>query len=235
MIQINDLHKKYGKNKVLKGINLEIKEGVSAILGPNASGKTTLNKCILGMVFPEQGSIQINELNISNHHLYRKDINYLPQIANFPNNLTVYEVIRMIKDLRNLNDLNESHLLELLGLYPFWDEKLNSLSGGTKQKVNLLLTFLFDHPILILDEPTAGLDPATIITLKKLILSEKEKGKTIIITSHILSFVEQMADEIIFILEGRIYYKGTIDNLKTITKQDNLEQAVAVLTTETNV
>lgn len=235
MIQINDLHKKYGKNKVLKGINLEIKEGVSAILGPNASGKTTLNKCILGMVFPEQGSIQINELNISNHHLYRKDINYLPQIANFPNNLTVYEVIRMIKDLRNLNDLNESHLLELLDLYPFWDEKLNSLSGGTKQKVNLLLTFLFDHPILILDEPTAGLDPATIITLKKLILSEKEKGKTIIITSHILSFVEQMADEIIFILEGRIYYKGTIDNLKTITKQDNLEQAVAVLTTETNV
>ncbi len=229
MIKIQNLHKSYGKRKVLNNINLNINQGVCAILGPNASGKTTLNKCLLGMTFPEQGSIYINENNIANNYDYKKDINYLPQIANFPNNLSVYEVIRMIKDLRNLEEISEIYLLDALKLYSFWDEKINSLSGGTKQKVNILLAFLFDHPILILDEPTTGLDPSAIITLKRLIKTEKEKGKTILITSHILDFVEQVADEIIYLLNGEVFYKGTIECLKNRTNQQNLEQAIATL------
>lgn len=229
MIKIQNLHKSYGKKKVLKNIDLNINQGVCAILGPNASGKTTLNKCLLGMTFPEQGSIYINGNNIANNYEYKKEINYLPQIANFPNNLSVYEVIRMIKDLRCLKEINEVYLLDALHLYSFWDEKLNSLSGGTKQKVNILLAFLFDHPILILDEPTAGLDPSAIITLKRLIKAEKENGKTILITSHILDFVEQVADEIIFLLDGEVFYKGTIENLKNRTNQQNFEQAIATL------
>lgn len=227
MIQIENLHKRFGENQVLKGIDIQIQSGVLAILGPNGSGKTTLNKCILGMVFPDKGKITVNQQDINNRWNYRKEIDYLPQIANFPNNITVAELIRMIKDLRNLKSKNETHLLQLFKLQPFLNKKLNNLSGGTKQKVNLLLTFMFDSPIIILDEPTTGLDPAALIILKKLIEEEKKKGKTILVTSHIMSFVEEISDEIMFILEGKIYFKGTISQLKNQTQQTNFEHAIA--------
>lgn len=227
MIKINNLHKKFGENQVLKGVDLEIEKGVLAILGPNGSGKTTLNKCILGMVFPDKGDILIDNQNISRQWEYRKQIDYLPQIANFPNNITVAELIKMIKDLRNINDKEEKRFIDLFKLSSFLNKKLNNLSGGTKQKVNLLLTFMFDNPILILDEPTTGLDPAALIILKQLIMEAKEKGKTILVTSHIMDFVEEISDEIIFILEGKIYFKGTITKLKEHTKQDNFEHAIA--------
>ncbi|WP_010256404.1 ABC transporter ATP-binding protein [Myroides injenensis] len=232
MIKINNLHKKFGENQVLKGVDLEIGKGVLAILGPNGSGKTTLNKCILGMVFPDKGDILIDNQNISRQWEYRKQIDYLPQIANFPNNITVAELIEMIKDLRNINDKEEKRFVDLFKLSSFLNKKLNNLSGGTKQKVNLLLTFMFDNPILILDEPTTGLDPAALIILKQLIIEAKEKGKTILVTSHIMDFVEEISDEIIFILEGKIYFKGTIIKLKEHTKQDNFEHAIASILTD---
>jgi Cu-processing system ATP-binding protein len=227
MIQIENIHKRFGENQILKGIDIQIKNGVLAVLGPNGSGKTTLNKCILGMVFPDKGKIIVNEQDINNRWNYRKEIDYLPQIANFPNNITVSELIKMIKDLRNAKSKDETYLLNLFKLQPFLNKKLNNLSGGTKQKVNLLLTFMFDSPIIILDEPTTGLDPAALIILKQLIEEEKKKGKTILVTSHIMSFVEEISDEIMFILEGKIYFKGTISQLKNQTQQTNFEHAIA--------
>ena len=229
MITITNLHKKFGDNPVLQGVDLTIDQGVLAILGPNGSGKTTLNKCILSMVYPDQGSIEIKGQTIKNQWKYRENIDYLPQIANFPNNITVIELIQMIKDLRHDPAKDHQPLLDLFKLTPFLHKKLNKLSGGTKQKVNLLLTFMFDNPILILDEPTTGLDPAAMITLKQLILNEKKKGKTILVTSHIMSFVEEVSDELIFILEGKIYFKGTVDQLKATTKQTTFEHAIANL------
>ncbi|WP_158963840.1 ABC transporter ATP-binding protein [Myroides fluvii] len=229
MITITNLHKRFADNQVLQGVDLTIDQGVLAILGPNGSGKTTLNKCILSMVYPDQGTIEIKGQNIENQWKYRKDIDYLPQIANFPNNITVIELIQMIKDLREDKEKDHQPLVELFKLTPFLNKKLNKLSGGTKQKVNLLLTFMFDNPILILDEPTTGLDPAAMITLKQLILKEKQKGKTILVTSHIMSFVEEISDQIIFILEGKIYFKGTIEQLKESTQQDTFEHAIANL------
>lgn len=232
MIKIEKLHKKFGQNQVLKGIDLDIAPAsVCAILGPNGSGKTTLTKCILGMVFPDSGEVYFNGKSIYKQWEYRQDIDYLPQIANFPNNLTVQELITMIKDLRNTTTSKEKELIEVFRLTPFLFKKLSNLSGGTKQKVNLLLTFMFDSPVLILDEPTTGLDPAALIVLKQLITLEKAKGKTILVTSHIMSFVEEIAEEIIFILEGKIYFKGTISALKTSTNQTNFEQAIASILT----
>ncbi|MFH6602518.1 ABC transporter ATP-binding protein [Maribacter algicola] len=227
MIKIQGLHKKFGKNQVLSGVDLEIdKGGIFAVLGPNGSGKTTLIKSILGMVVPNKGSISVLETNIKNSWKYRQEIDYLPQIANFPGNLRVKELIRMIKDLRREQG-NEERLIDLFGMQPFLDKKLSTLSGGTKQKVNILLTFMFDGPLMILDEPTTGLDPASLIRLKELILEGKQKGKTILITSHIMRFVEEMADEIIYLLEGKIYFKGSIEELKNKTGQTDFEHAIA--------
>ncbi len=235
MIQIIKLHKKFGKLTVLDGLDLEIKTGgIFAILGPNGSGKTTLIKSVLGMVIPNSGEINIDNKTVLKKWEYRNQINYLPQIANFPANLTVNELISMVKNLRP-KEANDTDLIDLFGLESFLDKKLGNLSGGTKQKVNIVLTFMFDSDLIILDEPTTGLDPISLIHLKEIIQKEKEKGKTILITTHIMSFVEEVADEIVFLLDGEIYFKGSIESLKTQTNQTDLEHAIAHLMLKENV
>lgn len=235
MIEITNLHKRFGKVQVLEGVSLDIKGGgIFAILGPNGSGKTTLIKCILGMVIPQSGSIQINNQPVKDQWEYRENINYLPQIARFPENLKVAELIGMIKNLRG-KKAHDQELIDLFGLAPFMDKKLGNLSGGTKQKVNLVLTFMFDCPVLILDEPTTGLDPVSLIHLKELLHKEKKAGKTILITTHIMDFVDSMADEIVFLLEGTIYFKGTVAELKKKSTRNDLEHAIATILTEENV
>lgn len=236
MIQVENLHKKFGKVEVLKGLDLTINPeasggGIFAVLGPNGSGKTTLIKSILGMVIPDKGIIRVNNENILKTHQYRNDIDYLPQIANFPSNLTVQELLNMIKNLR-AKPTNDLELITIFGLSSFLNQKLGNLSGGTRQKVNLVLAFMFDSELIILDEPTTGLDPVSLIHLKEIIQKEKQKGKMILITSHIMSFVEEVADEIVFLLDGKIYFKGSIKKLQEQTKQQNLEQAIAIILTE---
>lgn len=232
MVIIENLHKKFGKNQVLKGVDLTISEGgIFAVLGPNGSGKTTLIKSVLGMVIPNKGNITVLGENIKKNSAYRHKIDYLPQIANFPSNLKVKELIKMIKDLRKPTN-EDQRLIELFRLEPFLNKKLGQLSGGTKQKVNLVLTFMFDSPLVILDEPTTGLDPISLIRLKDLIKAEKAKGKTILITSHIMSFVEEISDEIVFLLEGKIYFKGSINELKNKTNQPDFEHAIASILTD---
>lgn len=227
MVNIQNLYKKFGKNIVLSGVDLTInKGGIFAVLGPNGSGKTTLIKSILGMVIPNKGIISVLGENIKKNSNYRHKVDYLPQIANFPSNLKVKELITMIKDLRG-KTTNDEYLIDLFKLAPFLDKKLGNLSGGTKQKVNIVLAFMFDSPLIILDEPTSGLDPISLIRLKDLIQAEKQKGKTILITSHIMSFVEEISDEIVFLLEGKIYFKGSISDLKTKTNQPDFEHAIA--------
>ena len=227
MVTIQNLHKAFGHNQVLNGVDLDIKEGgIFAVLGPNGSGKTTLIKSILGMVIFDKGSIEVLGNNTKKNADYRRQIDYLPQIANFPSNLKVKELVKMIKDLRGKAS-EEEKLIKLFGLQPFMDKKLGNLSGGTKQKVNIVLAFMFNSALIILDEPTTGLDPVSLIWLKALIQEEKKKGKTILITSHIMSFVEEMADEIVFLLEGTIYFKGSIQELKDTTAQADFEHAIA--------
>ncbi len=235
MILIKELYKRFGNNNVLNGLDLEIPEGgIYAILGPNGSGKTTLIKSILGLVIPDKGQITISGEPVTRQWMYRRKINYLPQIANFPGNIRVMELINMIKDLRG-QESDEFILIEQFHLEPFLDKKLDNLSGGTKQKVNLLLTFMFDNPILVLDEPTSGLDPNALLVLKDLIRKKKESGRTIVITTHILQFVEEMADEVIYLLEGDIYFKGSLSALLVKTKQTDLEHAIAAITMENHV
>ena len=234
MIKIENLHKKFGKLTVLDGLDLEIdKGGIFAILGPNGSGKTTLIKALLGMVIPNKGDISIDSNSVLKKWNYRNELNYLPQIANFPANLSVIELIKMVKNLRPKAP-NEKELIDLFGLNEFLNKKLGNLSGGTKQKVNLVLTFMFDSDLIILDEPTTGLDPIALIHLKNLIKKEKKLGKTILITTHIMSVVEELADEIVFLLDGKIYFKGSVEELKKQTSQTNLEHAIANLISTQN-
>ena len=155
-------------------------------------------------------------------------MDYLPQIANFPGNLKVRELITMIKDLRN-KDADDQTLIDFFKIQPFLDKKLANLSGGTKQKVNLVLFFMFDSPLIILDEPTSGLYPVALIKLKEIIHRDKAKGKTILIPSHLMNYVEEVADRVVFILDGKIYFNGTINQVKQQTGNTDFEHAIATL------
>ena len=227
MIAIENLQKSFGKQEVLKGISLEFQRpGITAILGPNGSGKTTLIKSILGMALPDKGRIRFQGKDIKGEWAYRRQIDYLPQIARFPENLAVKELLRMIQDLR-MGQPDAERLIQLFSLEPYLDKRLGTLSGGTRQKVNIVLSLMYDSPLLILDEPTSGLDPVAMIRLKELLRQEKEKGKHILITTHIMSFVEEMADEIVFLLEGHIHFQGSLQGLKEKYGSNSLERAIA--------
>ena len=227
MIKIKHLNKKFGKLEVLKDLELTIKKGtINAILGPNGSGKTTLIKCMLGMVIPDSGTISIADKSIKGDWKYRDEIDYMPQIANFPPNLKVKEIIAMLKDIRN-REARDAELIEYFELSPYLNKQLRNLSGGTKQKVNIVLAFMFDNPLLILDEPTSGLDPVALLRLKKLIDEEVKKGKTILFTTHIIRLVEDLAEDIVFLLEGKIYFQGTVKEMVSQQNAPDLEHAIA--------
>ena len=219
---------------MLKGIELEIMPGkITAILGTNGSGKTTLIKSILGMVIPDEGEILIKQESIKNQWNYLSEISYLPQIARLPENLLATELISMIKDLRN-ESTDENHLIKIFELEECLEKRLRNLSGGTRQKVNVVLSFMYDSPLIIMDEPTVGLDPVALLHLKELIRVERAKGKTLLFTTHIISLVEELADEIIFLLEGKIYFKGEPEEMKSKHDPTSLEKSIAMILEKDN-
>lgn len=227
VIHVENIKKRFGKQDVLKGIDLDFFEGqIYSILGPNGSGKTTFMKSILGLVKPNDGIISVNGKDGIKEHEYRRDIGYAPQIARFPENLKVSEVIDLVTSIRKQKSYPDE-FVELFDIKSFLNQRLKNLSGGTRQKVNLVLALMFKSQILILDEPTTGLDPINTIRLKNLLLSLKEEGKTILVTTHILHLAEELSDDIIFLLEGHIKYHGATDRLLNITKAKNLEEAIA--------
>ena len=227
MIEVNSLYKKFNKLPVLNGVDFKIQSGSStAILGPNGSGKTTLMKCLLGMVIPNAGSIFFGGRNIIGKYAYRHQIDYLPQIARFPDNLKVSELLRMIKDLREV-DCDASELVALFDLKTSLRKKLRHLSGGTRQKVNIVLSMMFNSPLLIIDEPTTGLDPLSLIRFKELVKDRSNNGTTILITTHIMSIVEELAQNIIFLLDGRVWFDGKVTELLETYRSRSIDEAIA--------
>lgn len=230
MIEIKNIHKSFGKPQVLQGVNIHMERGkIYAFLGPNGSGKTTLIKSILGLSNVDKGEIVVDGQPIRDNWEYKNRIGYMPQIARFPENLTMTELFRMTKDIRKTS-ADEVPYIEYFDLQSSQNKALKNLSGGMKQKVNAILALMFNPDILIFDEPSAGLDPVSHIKLKDLILQERNKGKTILLTTHILSEVEELADEVIFLLEGKIYFQGTVSELLYSQGETRLDRAIAKIT-----
>ncbi len=228
MITIEQLDKSFGKLHVLQSITLSIKRGdITAIVGPNGAGKTTLIKCILGLVKADKGSLTIGGHHLNGEWTYRKDIGYMPQIARFPDNLTVKEIFHLVKDLRGTRDTDDDELISGFLLENEMNKKIRNLSGGTRQKLSASIAFLFNPKILILDEPTAGLDPISSSNLKDKIIKERANGKTIILTSHIMSEIQELSDRIIFLLDGKIFFDGSVEDILGTAKERTLERAIA--------
>lgn len=229
MIDIQNLTKRFGALEVLRGVTLGVGSGrVTGIVGPNGAGKTTLIKSLLGLTRPDGGEILIDGTRVSGTDDYRARIGYMPQIARFPENLTANELFAMVRELRGEQPLDEE-LIEQFRLRDQFDKPLRVLSGGTKQKVNACLAMLFRPDILVLDEPTAGLDPLSSAILKDKIHAKRAEGTTVIITSHIMAELEELCDDVAFLLDGVVRFLGTVRDLKAATRQANLERAIAAL------
>lgn len=233
MISIKKVDKKFGKLAVLKSVDLTLHAGKSyALVGPNGSGKTTLIKCILGMVIPSSGEITVDKENILRSWKYREKIGYMPQIGHFPENIRIGQLFDMMKNIRKEVDTTDDELVEAFHLRKIFDKRMHTLSGGTRQKVSAALAFLFHAPILILDEPTAGLDPVSVEILKEKILKEKDKGKLFVISSHILSDLDELSSDIVYLFEGKIEFHDTIARLKERTQKERLGKAMAAFINE---
>jgi Cu-processing system ATP-binding protein len=228
MIIIEHISKRFNKLQVLNNINLSCNKGECiALIGPNGCGKTTLIKCILGMVIPNEGSIKVNGETISNSFLYRKNIGYMPQIGRYPENMTIGQIFEMIKEIRQSTEPLDENLLVQFQLHQLFDKRMSTLSGGTTQKVSAAIAFLFNPNILILDEPTAGLDPLAAEILKEKIIAEKNNGKLILITSHLLSELDDLITQLIFMQDGKIEFHHTINELKKNTGEEKISKAIA--------
>lgn len=229
MIRAEKVQKRFGKLQVLKGVNAHFEAGqVISVIGPNGSGKTTLIKCILGMVVADKGSIIFNGKNIANDYTYRGQIGYMPQIGRYPENMKIGQLISMMKDIRHNHRIGwDEELIQEYQLAPMFGKAMRTLSGGTTQKVSAALAFLFNPSVLILDEPTAGLDPLAAEILKAKIRKAKNDGRLVLITSHIMSEVEEMADKILYLYEGQVNFYHTIEQLKARTGEEKLGKAIA--------
>jgi Cu-processing system ATP-binding protein len=229
MITARGVSKRFGRLQVLSSVDLDIVPGqVTAIVGPNASGKTTFNKIVLGLVKRDAGVVTFDGAPINGDAAYRARIGYMPQIARFPENLCGQDLISMLTDLRGKTARDEE-LVDTLALCAVLNTPLRVLSGGTRQRINAALAFLFRPELLVLDEPTAGLDPISSSLLKDKILRERNAGRTFIVTSHVLSELEEMVDRVAFLLDGTIRFSGTKQDLKQSTGQRTIERAIAQL------
>lgn len=230
MIIANNINKRFGKLKALDNVSVTCNKGECiAMVGPNGSGKTTFIKCILGMVVCDTGFITFNGRNIKKEWEYRGDIGYMPQIGRYPDNMTIGQIFNMMKDIRNRKaDLDED-LIESFGLNILLHKRMRTLSGGTRQKVSASLAFLFNPDVLILDEPTAGLDPLSAEILKEKIIAEKARGKLVLITSHVLSELDELVTEVIYMQDGGLKFHKKIDELRSETGEQKLSRAIAAI------
>jgi Cu-processing system ATP-binding protein len=244
MIQVRDLVKRFGRVEALKGVTVSCPRGcVTALVGPNGSGKTTLMKILLGLVRPDSGSVAVNGLPVNGDPASRLDIGYMPQLPHYPDNLSVDELLELIQGVR---DAAAGHAPRIgwaqgtplpdsvFDLAAVHDRRLRGLSGGTLQRVGAELAWRSGAPLLVLDEPTAGLDPLASSHLKDRLLADRRLGRTVLVSSHVLADLQELADHVVFLLEGRVRYQGSLTGLLELTGEERLERAVAALMRRTD-
>ena len=225
MINTDNIVKKYGKVKAVDDVSINIGKGeIVGLLGPNGAGKTTIMKILTGYHFPTSGSAKINGYDVYENPLeVKKSIGYLPEMAPLYNDLNVYEYLSFIADVRKLPKESRSkeieRVVEECGLEAVLYRQIDNLSKGYRQRVGLAQAIIHSPEILILDEPTTGLDPNQILEIRKLIKKLGEK-KTVILSTHILQEVEAVCSRVLILNKGAIAAKGTADEIRKELKGD---------------
>ena len=229
-VEFRGLRKRFGRMTALDAVDIQVAPGrITALVGPNGAGKSTLIKCLLGLVRPDEGSIVLAGAALDGGWAYRRKVGYMPQAPSFPDNLTGREVVEMLRDLRGPSAATDEELLEWFGESGALDRPVRVLSGGTRQKLNAAIAFLFRPSLIILDEPTAGLDPVASGILKDKIRRVRDGGATVVLSSHLMAELEELAEDLVFLVDGRVRYAGSIEGLKERAGETGLERAMAAL------
>lgn len=229
MITLDSIRKRFGDLDVLQDVSLALRPGaVTALVGPNGSGKTTLIKILLGLTRADHGALSIDGRPVDDAGAYRRAIGYMPQAAHFPTNLRVRDVLDLVAQLRP-GEPTDDDLARAFDMDGIRDKFVGTLSGGTKQRVNAVIAFMFRPSLLILDEPTAGLDPLSANVLKEKVRAVRGEGRSVLVTSHIMAELESLADDVAFLCDGRLRFAGPVADLLSRTGERTLEEAVAAL------
>jgi len=229
MITFDNIGKRFGQLDALQDVSLAVRPGaVTALVGPNGSGKTTLIKIGLGLTRADHGTLHVGGHPADAAGAYRRAIGYMPQAAHFPANLRVGDVLDLVERLRP-GEATDDELARAFDMDGIRDKFVGTLSGGTRQKVNAVIAFLFRPALLILDEPTAGLDPLSANVLKEKIRAVRRAERSILVTSHIMAELESLADDVAFLCDGRLRFSGAVGDLLSRTGERSLEDAIATL------
>ena len=229
MIVARQLTKSFGRLRALDDFNVTMERGQSVLLiGPNGSGKTTFIKCVLGLVLPDKGELTLDGESLLHNPSLRRAIGYMPQIGRFPDHLRVGQIFELMREIRRGTFTNtDEDLVAAFGIDKIAHKPARTLSGGTRQKVSACLAFLFDPDILILDEPTAGLDPVAAEILKEKVRAERAKNKLILMTSHILSDLDEITSDVLHLIEGRLQFYRSIAELMSEQGDEKLGRVIA--------
>ena len=229
-VRMRGVVKRFGRRTILDQLDATFPAGkVTGLVGPNGAGKTTLIKILLGLVRPDAGHVEILGRPLDGTPEYRARLGYMPQAPRFAEHLTGRELVDLVRDLRGATGPIDDALLDWFTGTPALDQRVATLSGGTRQKLNAALAFLFRPDLLILDEPTAGLDPVASRRLKDQILAARDRGATVILSSHLAGELDELADHLVFLLDGRTRFEGAPRELARATGWHELERGWAAL------
>jgi Cu-processing system ATP-binding protein len=235
MIEARGICKTFGRLRALDDFGVTMPAGRAfSLIGPNGSGKTTFLKCLLGTVIPDRGTITLEGRDLLNTPALRARVGYMPQIGRYPDNMRVGQLFDMLSEIRacSAGGRRDEELMQAFEIGKIADKPMRTLSGGTRQRVSACAAFLFDPDVIVLDEPTAGLDPVSVEVLKEKVRSERAKGKLILLTSHILSDLDEMTTDVIFLIEGRMRFCRPIDELRSESGEEKLGRLMARLMRE---
>lgn len=212
IVEFRDVYKQYSKKEVLKGVNLNIPKGkIVGLLGPNGSGKSTMIKLMNGLLQPDKGSIEINGMKPSKET--KKIVSYLPERTYLNDWMKVKDILKFFQDFYEDFDLQKANeMIEALKIDK--NEKLKTMSKGTKEKVQLILVMSRRADLYILDEPIGGVDPAARSYILKTILTNYNEDSTLLIATHLISEIENICDDILFISNGEIVLQGSVDEIR---------------------
>ena len=238
LIETCDLYKRFGEKLAVNNVSFDVYGGeVFGFLGPNGAGKTTTIKMIVGLLQPTSGTVKVAGYNVQTQSLLAKaSCGYVPDTPNLYAKLTGRELLRFVSDLYNLDRSQVTHrideLLRMFDLSAAADDTVDSYSHGMQQKTSLAAALMHDPKVLVLDEPTVGLDPKSARLIKDILRQLADRGAAVMLSTHILEIAERMCDSIGIINKGQLIAVGTMDELRTLDKtgQTSLEDIFLSLT-----